>query len=180
MAQQLPVLGSRAQAQKLCCTGLVAPRHVESSRIRDCTHVPCIGRMILYHWVTREALFTIFNLNCSSVQMAIHNTQHTTFIQNTHHTMFSTEDSKYHTWYIKLNIQHSIQDTLASESLLAYRFLLNCLLDTSWNPKLSTSKIKLSSHPEPVSPSIFSTSVHDQQPQSLLNCQVIPFWNIFF
>ena len=113
-------------------------------------------------------------------QYTILNAQHS--IQNTHYIMFNTEDSKYHTWYIKLNIQHSIQDTGAPKSLLAYRLgqLLNCLLDTSWIPKLRTSKIKLSSHTKPVSPSIFSTSVDDQQPQSLLNCQVIPFWNIFF
>ena len=30
-----------------CC--LAAPRHVGSSWIRDGTHVPCIGRHILYH-----------------------------------------------------------------------------------------------------------------------------------
>ena len=35
---------------------LVAPGYVESSRTRDWTRVPCIGRQILYHWATREAL----------------------------------------------------------------------------------------------------------------------------
>ena len=35
-------------------TGLVALRHVGSSRARDRTHVPCIGRQILYHCATRE------------------------------------------------------------------------------------------------------------------------------
>ena len=35
--------------------GLVAPHHVGSCRIRDQTHVSCIGRQILYHWATREA-----------------------------------------------------------------------------------------------------------------------------
>ena len=34
-------------------SGLVAPHHVESSRTRDRTHVPCIGRWILYHWVAQ-------------------------------------------------------------------------------------------------------------------------------
>ena len=95
---------------------------MESSRIRDCTHVSCIGRMILYHWATREALFTLCNFNCSSVQMAIHNIQHS--IQNTHYTMFNTEDSKYHTWYIKLNIQHSIQDAAAAAA--AAKSLQSC------------------------------------------------------
>ena len=35
--------------------GLVAPRHVGSSRTRDRTRVPCIGRRILIHCATREA-----------------------------------------------------------------------------------------------------------------------------
>ena len=34
--------------------GLVAVRHVESSWIRDRTHVPCIGRQILMHCSSRE------------------------------------------------------------------------------------------------------------------------------
>ena len=34
--------------------GLSAPLHVESSRIRDPTHVSCISRQILNHWTTRE------------------------------------------------------------------------------------------------------------------------------
>ena len=33
---------------------LVAPRHAESSWIRDQTHVSCIGKQILLHWTTRE------------------------------------------------------------------------------------------------------------------------------
>ena len=37
------------------CLGLVAPQHVESSRASDQTHVPCIDRQILNHWITREA-----------------------------------------------------------------------------------------------------------------------------
>ena len=37
---------SRAQAQWLWCAGLVAPRHVGSSRTRARTCVPCIGRQI--------------------------------------------------------------------------------------------------------------------------------------
>ena len=53
--QQLWLTGSRAQAQKLWRMGLVAPRHVGSSRTRAPTHVPCIGRWILNHCTTREA-----------------------------------------------------------------------------------------------------------------------------
>ena len=34
--------------------GLVAPRHVGSSQIRDQTCVPCIGSQILNHWTTRK------------------------------------------------------------------------------------------------------------------------------
>ena len=51
------LVGSRAQAQQLWHTGLVAPQHVGSSQTRDRTHVCCIDRQILYHWATREALF---------------------------------------------------------------------------------------------------------------------------
>ena len=40
--------------QQLWRTGLVAPRHVGSSRIRDQTRVPCIGRRILNHCAIRE------------------------------------------------------------------------------------------------------------------------------
>ena len=47
--------GCSTQAQELWGTGLVALRLVESSRIRDQTHVPCTGRQILIHWTTREA-----------------------------------------------------------------------------------------------------------------------------
>ena len=32
----------------------VAPWHVGTSRTRDRTHVPCIGRQIPNHWTTRE------------------------------------------------------------------------------------------------------------------------------
>ena len=49
-----------AQAQQLWLTGLVAPRHVESSQTRAQTHVPCIGRQILNHCATREAQQLIF------------------------------------------------------------------------------------------------------------------------
>ena len=35
-------------------TGLVAPRHVKSSRIRNQTCVPCVVWHILCHWTTRE------------------------------------------------------------------------------------------------------------------------------
>ena len=44
------------QAQQLWLTGLVAPWHVGSSQTRARTRVPCIGRQILNHCATREAL----------------------------------------------------------------------------------------------------------------------------
>ena len=56
-AQQLWLAGSRMQAQQLWRTGLVALRHVGSSRTRARTCVPCIGRWILNHCATREAPF---------------------------------------------------------------------------------------------------------------------------
>ena len=59
--------GSRALAHRLSSggaqTGLVVPRHVWSSRIRDWTWVSCIGRQILYHWATREASSSGFCMN---------------------------------------------------------------------------------------------------------------------
>ena len=53
-AQQLWLAGSRVQAQQLWCTGLVALWHVGSSRTRDRTCVPCIGRWIPNHCTTTE------------------------------------------------------------------------------------------------------------------------------
>ena len=44
------------QAQQLWLTGPAAPRHVGSSQTRARTRVPCIGRQILNHCATREAL----------------------------------------------------------------------------------------------------------------------------
>ena len=40
--------------------GLAAPQHVGSSRTRAQTHVLCIGRRILKHCATREALINAF------------------------------------------------------------------------------------------------------------------------
>ena len=54
--QQLWLADSRAQAQQLWRTDLVASRHVGSSRTRARTHVPCISRLILNHCTTREVL----------------------------------------------------------------------------------------------------------------------------
>ena len=48
--------GSRVNAQKLWCIGLVAPWRVESSWTRDWTSVPCTSRQILNYWTTREVL----------------------------------------------------------------------------------------------------------------------------
>ena len=47
------------QAQWLWLRGLVAPRHVGSSQTRARNRVPCIGRQILNHFATREALSSL-------------------------------------------------------------------------------------------------------------------------
>ena len=47
--------------------GLGVPWHMESSRIKDRTHVPYIGRWILNHWITREVLSGLFNQNVFSL-----------------------------------------------------------------------------------------------------------------
>ena len=60
-AQQLQHTDCRAQAQQLWCMGLVALWHEGSSRTRDRTRVPCIGRWILNHCATREVpFFSVF------------------------------------------------------------------------------------------------------------------------
>ena len=46
-AQQMQLPASRAQAQQLRCSGLIASQHVGSSQTRDQTCVCCIGRWIL-------------------------------------------------------------------------------------------------------------------------------------
>ena len=63
-------------AQQLWCMGLVAPRHVGSSRIRARTHVPCISRRILNYCATREALDAIlkgsvFLLSLSDISLLV-------------------------------------------------------------------------------------------------------------
>ena len=41
--------------------GLVAPRCVESSWIRDQPRVPCFGKWILIHWTTRDVQMSSFS-----------------------------------------------------------------------------------------------------------------------
>ena len=52
--------GSRAQAQSLWWTRLVAPWHVGSSQTRARTCVPYVGRWILNHCATREVPIMAF------------------------------------------------------------------------------------------------------------------------
>ena len=62
-ASELSSCGSRALEHRLssCSTrDVIAPQHVGSSQTRDRTHVPCIGRRILNHCTTREALLLHF------------------------------------------------------------------------------------------------------------------------
>ena len=49
-------MGSRAWARFLRRSGLAGLQHVESSRSRDRTHVPCVGKQTLNHCATREVL----------------------------------------------------------------------------------------------------------------------------
>ena len=56
------------QAKQLSCSGLVVPRHVESSQTRDQLCVLYQGRQILNYWTTREVpvqLHFIFPLKLS-------------------------------------------------------------------------------------------------------------------
>ena len=68
-AQQLRPTDSRAQAQQLQLPGPVALRHVGSSRTSNRTHVPCIGRWILNHCTTREALPPFESENLASTDL---------------------------------------------------------------------------------------------------------------
>ena len=61
-AQHLWLMGSRAQVPYLWLTGLVALRHVGSSRTRDWSCVSCIGRQILYNEPHEEFPPPCFNL----------------------------------------------------------------------------------------------------------------------
>ena len=56
-----------AQAQQLWLSGPAAPRHVGCSQTRALTCVPCIGRQILNHCATREALFYAFDQYFTSI-----------------------------------------------------------------------------------------------------------------
>ena len=48
--------------------GLVVPRHVGSSQIRDQTHVSHFGRQILYHRAAKEAQEYFLNLRfCTAI-----------------------------------------------------------------------------------------------------------------
>ena len=68
--------GSRVRAQQLWCMGLVALGHVGSSRIRDLTCAPCIGRWILNPWTSRQApgILTVSLLGgvCVCVRTHVH------------------------------------------------------------------------------------------------------------
>ena len=76
--QELQLSGSRAQAEWLWPTGLVAPQHEGSFRIRDGTRVSCIGRQTPYHWATREALLLLLLSRFSRVRLcATHRRQPT-------------------------------------------------------------------------------------------------------
>ena len=52
---------------QLWLAGLVALQHVGSSRTRDQTRVPCIGRRILNHCATREVPEPLFFTGCSDI-----------------------------------------------------------------------------------------------------------------
>ena len=66
--------GSQAlvhRPQWLWLPGLAALQRVESSRTKDQTHVPCIGRWILNHWTSREVLLSIFKENITLMALNI-------------------------------------------------------------------------------------------------------------
>ena len=52
--QHLELTGATECVLCSCGNELSCPRHVESSRTRNQTHVPYISRRLLNHWTTRE------------------------------------------------------------------------------------------------------------------------------
>ena len=60
------------RAQQLWSTGFVAPRHVESSRIKDWMCVPCVSRQILIHCTTEEVLRHNSNSHFKVSDIGIH------------------------------------------------------------------------------------------------------------
>ena len=63
--QQLWLARSRVWAQWLWHTGLVALWHVGFSWTRDQIHVPCTGKKILIHCVTRKSLWLLLKHSVS-------------------------------------------------------------------------------------------------------------------
>ena len=89
--QYLWLAGSRAQAQQLWRTSLVAPRHVGSSRTRPRTRVPCIGRRVLNHCATREVPGqAIFSLFCQFIMTCVEFLPPVSTNYNLPYTLFST------------------------------------------------------------------------------------------
>ena len=71
--QQLQLAGSRAPAQQLQPTDLVALLHVKSSQTRDRTPVPCIGRQVFNHWTIREIPRLLFDYGIpSGILVGVH------------------------------------------------------------------------------------------------------------
>ena len=56
--------GSRAWVSVVLVQGLLAPRHVGSSRTRHWTCVSCLGRQIRYHWNHQGSPVNMFWLCC--------------------------------------------------------------------------------------------------------------------
>ena len=79
--------------QQLYCTGLLALWHVESSQIRDRTHVSCIDRWILYHWATKEAPFLRLLLKLSAVEPNLFFFGEELNLYNFYHLFYTVSDS---------------------------------------------------------------------------------------
>ena len=68
---QLWLVDSRALAQSLWRTGLVAAWHVEIFQTRDRSGIPRTARWILNHWATREALHQYFEAQLKTLFLHI-------------------------------------------------------------------------------------------------------------
>lgn len=88
-------LDSRAQIHYLCCIGLVAPQHIESSRNRDQTHISCTDREIFFPLSHQENSGVTFFTSLSYFSLLAYRMRHYSML-----ILFWNLLNWYISWYI--------------------------------------------------------------------------------